>query len=90
MLLAFPVEASLNHLPKFDVVSVLLEDWKERLEEVVRLSNVSQHFKAELTLNTLEGEAKKSMMLQSAKCRHSNRCSACYRIPIMMCLLKLY
>lgn len=68
---AVPVGALLNHLPKFNGANVLLEDWKERLESAVRLCNVAQHLKTELALSTLEGDARRTVMLQPARHRQT-------------------
>lgn len=66
-----PVGALLSHLPKFSGDKVSLEDWKERLEGAARLCNIAPHLKAELALSTLEGEARKTVMLHSTRQRAS-------------------
>ncbi|XP_069800966.1 uncharacterized protein [Dendropsophus ebraccatus] len=66
-----PVGALLSHLPKFNGSSVLLEDWRERLEGAARLCNIAPHLRAELALNTLEGEARKTVLLQPARLRQT-------------------
>lgn len=62
--MCLPAGAILNQLVRFDGQNMLLEDWAAHLKSTLRLYNLATDLQADVALNALEGDARRTIMLR--------------------------